>query len=48
MAIVDIKNLGKVYHLGAVEVSALRDLDLDIEQGQYVAIMSCRRGCIRP
>jgi putative ABC transport system ATP-binding protein len=39
MAIVDIRNLCKVYHLGTVEVSALRDLDLEIEQGQYVAIM---------
>jgi putative ABC transport system ATP-binding protein len=39
MAIVDIINLCKVYHLGTVEVSALRDLDLEIGQGQYVAIM---------
>ena len=39
MAIVDIRNLCKVYHLGTVEVSALRDLDLEIEQGQYMAIM---------
>ncbi|MHC4473998.1 MAG: ABC transporter ATP-binding protein [Planctomycetota bacterium] len=39
MAIVDIRNLCKVYHLGTIEVSALRDLDLAIEQGQYIAIM---------
>ena len=39
MAIVDIRNLSKVYQLGTFEVSALRDFDLDIEQGQYIAIM---------
>ena len=39
MAIVDIRNLCKVYQLGTFEVSALRDFDLDIEQGQYIAIM---------
>ena len=39
MAIVDIRNLCKVYQLGTFEVSALRDFDLDIEQGQYMAIM---------
>ena len=39
MAIVDIRNLSKVYQLGTFEVSALCDLDLDIEQGQYIAMM---------
>ncbi len=39
MAIVDIDNLCKVYHLGSFEVSALRNLDLAIEKGRYVAIM---------
>jgi putative ABC transport system ATP-binding protein len=39
MAIVNIQNLYKTYHLGTFEVSALCDLDLDIEQGQYMAIM---------
>jgi len=39
MAIVDIRNLCKVYDLGAFEVTALRDLDLQIEQGEYMAIM---------
>ena len=39
MAIVDIRNLSKVYQLGTFEVSGLCDLDLDIEQGQYIAIM---------
>jgi putative ABC transport system ATP-binding protein len=39
MSIVAIENLSKVYQLGSFELFALRDLDLSIEQGQYVAIM---------
>ena len=39
MAIVDIRNLCKVYDLGTFEVTALRELDLQIEQGEYMAIM---------
>ena len=39
MSIVAIENLSKVYKLGSVELFALRKLDLNIEQGQYVAIM---------
>jgi putative ABC transport system ATP-binding protein len=39
MSIVAIENLCKAYQLGSLEVYALRDLDLSIEQGEYVAIM---------
>jgi len=39
MAIVAIENLCKVYQLGSLELRVLRDLDLSIEQGEYVAIM---------
>jgi putative ABC transport system ATP-binding protein len=39
MAIVAIENLCKVYRLGTLELPVLRDLDLSIEQGEYVAIM---------
>lgn len=39
MSIVAIENLSKVYSLGTLELFALRDLDLSIEQGEYVAIM---------
>jgi putative ABC transport system ATP-binding protein len=39
MPIVEIKNLSKCYYLGNFEVSALSDLDLEIEKGQYIAIM---------
>ena len=39
MGIVAIENLCKVYQLGSLELLALRDLDLSIEQGEYLAIM---------
>lgn len=39
MGIVAIENLCKVYQLGTSELFALRDLDLSIERGEYVAIM---------
>ncbi len=37
--VVDIKNLSKIYQLGSVEVAALDDIDLAIEEGEYIAIM---------
>ncbi len=39
LAIVTIEYLCKVYQLGSLELRVLRDLDLSIEQGEYVAIM---------
>jgi len=39
MAIVAIENLCKAYQLGSFELFVLRDLDLSIEQGEYIAIM---------
>jgi putative ABC transport system ATP-binding protein len=36
---VDIERLSKTYRIGDLEVPALRDVDLSIEQGQYAAIM---------
>jgi len=39
MPIVDIERLSKTYRIGDLEVPALRDVDLSIEQGQYAAIM---------
>lgn len=39
MAIVAIKKLCKNYQMGTAEVSALCDLDLTIQAGEYVAIM---------
>ncbi len=39
MPIVTFDNLSKSYLLGSIEVLALRNLDLNIEQGEYIAIM---------
>jgi len=39
MVVVNTQKLCKIYQLGAVELPALCDVDLKIEQGQYVTIM---------
>ncbi|MDY7076154.1 MAG: ABC transporter ATP-binding protein [Chloroflexota bacterium] len=36
---IEIENVTKVYQMGEVEVHALRDVSLQIEQGEWVAIM---------
>ncbi|MBG29274.1 MAG: ABC transporter [Opitutae bacterium] len=37
--IIALRDLGKIYDLGAVQVPALRGLDFEIEEGSYTAIM---------
>lgn len=39
MPLIDIKNLSKVYTLGDIDVHALSEVSLTIEQGEFVAIM---------
>ena len=39
MSIVTIENLCKTYFLSTLELPALRDLNLQIKQGEYIAIM---------
>ena len=39
MALIEVENVDKVYRLGAVEVPALRDVTLNVEEGDFVAIM---------
>src|SRR3954469_6989204 len=39
MPIVDARGVTKVYRTGAVEVTALRDINVSIEPGEFVAVM---------
>ena len=39
MTLIQLRDIRKTYSLGEVEVNALRDVSLDIERGEYVALM---------
>jgi putative ABC transport system ATP-binding protein len=39
MALIEIRNVTKVYDMGAEKVHALNGVDLEIERGEYVAVM---------
>ncbi len=39
MALIEARNLSKTYAMGSTTVHALRDVSLDIEEGDFVAIM---------
>ncbi len=39
MSLVALRNLTKTYHAGTVPVEALRGLDFDMEEGEFVAVM---------
>jgi putative ABC transport system ATP-binding protein len=38
-AMIQIRNLRKTYHMGEIEVKALRGVSFDIQRGEFVAIM---------
>jgi len=38
MALITLRNLGKIYQSGDTEFAALHDVNLDIERGEFVAI----------
>ncbi len=44
MALIEIRDITKVYDMGAEKVHALNGVDLEIERGEYVAIMGSS-GC---
>ncbi|HEX5104737.1 MAG TPA: ABC transporter ATP-binding protein [Pirellulaceae bacterium] len=39
MSLIELRNICKTYDLGEVQVEALKDTDLTIEQGEYVALV---------
>src|SRR6516225_6739489 len=39
MALIELRKIRKVYDLGEVQVEALKDTSLNIEQGEYVALI---------
>ena len=39
MALIDTRNLFKIYKLGDVEVRALNDVSVSVERGEFVAVM---------
>jgi len=39
MSIVQVRNLTRTYKQGSLEVQALRGVDLDIEPGEFTALM---------
>ncbi|HTI69997.1 MAG TPA: ABC transporter ATP-binding protein [Candidatus Limnocylindria bacterium] len=39
MALLELRNVSKIYHLGGEEIRALDDVSLDIDRGQFVSII---------
>jgi len=39
MALIEIRDLKKIYQMGSEEVRALAGVDLDVERGEYLAVM---------
>src|SRR5437016_2699209 len=37
MALVALRNVSKIYHLGGEEIRALDDLSLDIQEGEFIS-----------
>ena len=39
MALVELRNVSKIYRLGGEEIRALDDVSLDIEEGEFISII---------
>src|SRR5688500_19168884 len=39
MALVEVRNVSKIYHLGGEEIRALDRVDLDIDAGEFISII---------
>jgi len=39
MALVELRNVSKIYHLGGEEIRALDDVSLDIHEGEFISII---------
>jgi putative ABC transport system ATP-binding protein len=39
MALVELRNVSKVYHLGGEEIRALDDISVDIHEGEFISII---------
>src|SRR4030095_2871791 len=39
MALVQVRNVSKIYHLGGEEIRALDDVSLDIDSGEFISII---------
>src|SRR6187401_2982644 len=39
MALVELRNISKIYYLGGEEIRALDDVSLDIELGEFISII---------
>ena len=39
MALIDLRNISKIYQMGSSQINALDDLNCQIDKGEYVALM---------
>jgi len=39
MALIELRGISKIYHLGGEEIRALDNVDLDIETGEFISII---------
>src|SRR5213593_3276965 len=39
MALVELRNVSKIYHLGGKEIRALDNVSLDIDEGEFISII---------